>query len=95
VHVTIAGADEIPIDRNSDLYRSLFAALQDFGDPHLPIQVDPRELLALVLSANVRVSPDYQWDSMDALNSVRPQVVAALLDEFIFCVWFLSARTSR
>ncbi len=56
VHVTIAGADDIPIDRNSDFYRSLFAALQDFGDPHLPIQVDPRELLAWVLSANVRVS---------------------------------------
>jgi predicted phage baseplate assembly protein len=84
VHVTIAGADDIPIDKNSDLYRSLFAALQDFGDPYLPIQVDPRELLALVLSANIRVSPDHQWDSADRLKSVKTQVVAALVDQFGF-----------
>ncbi|MCV4771304.1 hypothetical protein OFC10_35250, partial [Escherichia coli] len=33
VHVTIAGADDIPIDPSSDLYRNLYQALRDLGDP--------------------------------------------------------------
>jgi len=70
--------DDIPIETSSDLYRNLFQALHDFGDPYLPIQVDVRELVALVLSANVKVLPDYQWES------VEPQIRAALLDKFGF-----------
>ena len=34
VHVTIAGADDIPIDLNSDLYRNLVQALHVNGDPY-------------------------------------------------------------
>ena len=78
VHLTIAGADDIPIEKTSDLYRNLVKALHDFGDPYLPIQVEVRELLALILSANVRVLPDYQWESVEA------NVRAALLDAFSF-----------
>ena len=33
VHVTIAGADDIPIDATSDLFRNLSQALRKFGDP--------------------------------------------------------------
>jgi hypothetical protein len=36
VDVTIAGADDIPIDVNSDLYRNLVQALHQYGDPYLP-----------------------------------------------------------
>ncbi|HSQ23345.1 MAG TPA: putative baseplate assembly protein, partial [Pyrinomonadaceae bacterium] len=36
VHVTIAGADDIPIEPTSDLYRNLVAALRQFGDPFQP-----------------------------------------------------------
>src|SRR5206468_6690639 len=78
VHLTIAGADDIPIEKTSDLYRNLVKALHDFGDPYLPIQVEVRELLALILSANVRVLPDYQWESVEA------NVRATLLDVFGF-----------
>ncbi len=78
VHVTIAGADDIPIETISDLYRNLCKALQDFGDPYLPIQVDVRELLALVISANVQVLPDYQ------LETVEPSIRSALLEAFGF-----------
>ena len=78
VHVTIAGADDIAIEKTSDLYRNLVQALHDFGDPYLPIQVDVRELLALIISANVRVLQDYQWES------VEPEIRAALLDKFGF-----------
>ena len=78
VHVTIAGVDNIPIDVNSDLYRNLNLALRRFGDPSQPVEVDVRELLLLFVSANVRVLPDYRWES------VEPEIRAALLDSFGF-----------
>jgi hypothetical protein len=78
VRVVIAGADDIPIDRSSDLYRNLYAALHQFGDPYLPIAVAVRERLTLVISANVKVDPDYQWETLE------PKVRAALLDRFSF-----------
>jgi hypothetical protein len=78
VHVTIAGANDIPISQTSDLYRNLVAALKTLGDPYLPIQVKLREMLSLVISANVGVLPDYAWEF------VEPKVRAALLDAFSF-----------
>jgi predicted phage baseplate assembly protein len=78
VHVTIAGADDIPIDRTSDLYRSLFKALHDFGDPYLPIQLQMRELMLILISANVRILPDYLWES------VATKIRIQLLETFSF-----------
>ena len=78
VHLTIAGVDDIPIDETSDLYQNLLIALRRFGDPDLPVQVQVRELVVLVLSANVRLAPDYQWES------VAPNIRARLLDAFGF-----------
>ncbi len=74
VHVTIAGAGDIPIDVTSDLYRNLTAALHRYGDPYLPVSVGVRELLALVVSARVKVLPGYDWEL------VEPAVRARLLD---------------
>src|SRR5262249_9717351 len=54
VHVTIAGADDIPIDPSSDLFINLRQALRDLGDPFQPIELATRELLVLVLAANLR-----------------------------------------
>lgn len=78
VHVTIAGADDIPIDGNSDLYRNLVQALHRFGDPFQAIQVCVRKVKLLVVSAGIRVLADYQWES------VEPLIRAALLDAFGF-----------
>ena len=78
VHLTIAGADDVPIAEDSDLYRNLGQALRQFGDPHQPIQVDVRELILLIISARVRVEPDYRWES------VEPKIRAALLDDLSF-----------
>ena len=78
VHVTIAGADDIPIDETSDLYQNLLSALRKFGDPDLPVQVQLRELVVLVLSANVRLAADYQWEP------VAKEIRATLLDTFGF-----------
>jgi predicted phage baseplate assembly protein len=62
VHVTIAGADDIPIDETSDLFRNLRQALHDFGDPFQPIRLAVRELMMIVISARVQILPDYQWE---------------------------------
>jgi predicted phage baseplate assembly protein len=78
VHVTIAGANDIPIDRNSDLYRNLLQALHQFGDPHQFVRVERRELVLPIIIANVRIALDYQWES------VEPKIRAALLETFSF-----------
>jgi hypothetical protein len=78
VHVTIAGKDDVPIDQNSDLYRNLFQALEQYGDPYQPLRVSVRRLKLLVIHAGVKVLPDYQWES------VGPAVKEALLDFYSF-----------
>ncbi|MGH9429927.1 MAG: putative baseplate assembly protein [Terriglobia bacterium] len=78
VHVTIAGAEDIPIDPNSDLYQNFVQALYQNGDPYQAIQVALRKLKLLVMSAGVKVLPDYLWES------VEPNIRAALLGTFGF-----------
>lgn len=78
LHLTIAGADDIPIDPTSDLYANLLEALHKLGDPALPVAVESRELIALALSANIRIKADYSWEPVEA------EVRAQLLVEFGF-----------
>lgn len=78
VHVTIAGANDIPIDPGSDLYLNFFQSLHQNGDPYVPIQVALRKLKLLVISAGVKVLADYKWES------VEPNIRTALLDTFGF-----------
>ena len=78
VHLTIAGADDIPIDTTSDLYRNLRLALARAGDPWTPVQIALRELILLVVIAGVRLHPDYLW------SAVAPQIRARLYDRLSF-----------
>ncbi|GAC1342965.1 MAG: hypothetical protein NVSMB27_02390 [Ktedonobacteraceae bacterium] len=78
VHLTIAGADNIPIDVNSDLYLNLFQSLRQSGDPNEPLQVALADVSLLVIQAGLRLLPDYQ------LESVEPQIRTALLNVFGF-----------
>jgi hypothetical protein len=78
VHVTIAGADDAPIEEDSELLRNLRLALNQFGDPALPVGVAVRELLLLVISARVRLLPDYLWEK------VAPKIRAKLLEKLSF-----------
>jgi len=79
VHVTIAGADDIPIAETSDLYQNLLLAFQKFnGDPFQPVQLVVRKLKLLVVVAKVRLLADYEWES------VEPQIRTAVLDMFSF-----------
>ncbi|RCJ32424.1 putative baseplate assembly protein [Nostoc punctiforme NIES-2108] len=78
LHITIAGADDIYIDRNSDLYRSFVQALYQFGDPYQSLKIDMRELMLLIISANVRILANYQWESVALI------IRTALFDKFSF-----------
>jgi len=78
VHLTIAGVDDIPIDANSDLLRNLRSALRLYGDPALPIRLQVRERLALVVSARIRILPDYLWEAVEA------QLRSTMLEAFGF-----------
>lgn len=78
IHLTIAGLDDIPINVDSDLYQGLSQALRQFGALRQPTQVDMRELVLLMIEANVRLLPDYSWEL------VAPHIRAALLETFSF-----------
>jgi hypothetical protein len=78
VHLTIAGVDDIPIAGTSDLYRNLLQALRRFGDPQQPVRVDVRELIVLIISAGVRLLPDYLWEP------VEREIRASVLETFSF-----------
>ncbi len=78
VHLTIAGAGDIPIDETSDLYRNLETALRAYGDPNQPVTVAVRERIAILISARVKLLPEYSWDTTE------PRIRAALLDTFSF-----------
>ena len=78
IYITIAGAEDIPIDQNSALYRNMIRSIGRFGDPHQSFRVDLRELLVMVISAKVRLRPDYLWEK------VEPKIRTALLEAFGF-----------
>src|SRR5207248_2999890 len=78
VHVTIAGAEDIPIDPTSDLYTNLVQALRVNGDPYEPLQVTVRSLRLLVISAQIKILADYLWEDVAA------DLRTALLDTFSF-----------
>ena len=66
LHLTIAGKDDIAIDPTTDLYRALQQALLKAGDPYQPLQIALRRLKVLVISAGVKVLPDYTWEMVAA-----------------------------
>ncbi|NGO13158.1 putative baseplate assembly protein, partial [Streptomyces sp. HC44] len=76
LHVTVAGTEDVPIaegGEDSALLRSLRGALTEYGDPNLPVRVDARELVALLVAAKVKVAPDHTWEV------VEPRLRQALL----------------
>ncbi len=73
VFLTIAGANDAPVDTTSELYRNLLGALRKLGDPDLPLRVDVRELRALVLSAGIALLPGRVWERV--ATDVRAQLL--------------------
>ncbi|MPY42946.1 putative baseplate assembly protein, partial [Streptomyces phyllanthi] len=76
LHVTVAGTDDVPIadaGQESATLRALRAALTEYGDTNLPVRVDVRELVLLLVAAQVKVAPDHAWET------VEPRLRQALL----------------
>jgi hypothetical protein len=78
VQVTFAAVGDASVDPTSDFFNNLSSALVKFGDPLEPVQLARRSALLLVIKAEVRVLPDYLWES------VSPVVRAAMLRKFGF-----------
>ncbi|MGP3981992.1 putative baseplate assembly protein [Streptomyces sp. KR80] len=73
LHVTVVGADDIPIAEDAEVLRALRSSLAEYGDARLPVRVDVRELVLLMLAARVKVAPDHSWEL------VEPRLRRALL----------------
>jgi predicted phage baseplate assembly protein len=68
LHVTVAGTDDVPLDgdgRESATLRVLRGALTEYGDADLPVRVDVRELVLLLVAARVKVAPDHAWEFVE------------------------------
>nr|WTB34355.1 putative baseplate assembly protein [Streptomyces sp. NBC_00830] len=76
LHVTVAGVDDIAIAEDSEVLRALRSSLAEYGDSRLPVRVDVRELVLLLLAARVKVAPDHTW------GVVEPRLRRALLTQF-------------
>ncbi|WP_326647931.1 putative baseplate assembly protein [Streptomyces sp. NBC_01750] len=76
LHVTVAGVDDIAIAEDSEVLRALRSSLAEYGDSRLPVRVDVRELVLLLLAAKVKVARDHTW------TVVEPRLRHALLREF-------------
>ncbi|MEU9449271.1 putative baseplate assembly protein [Streptomyces sp. NPDC048277] len=63
LHVTVAGSDDVPL--GEETLRPLRAALTEYGDPSLPVRVDVREPVLLLVSAGVKVAPDHAWEYVE------------------------------
>ncbi|MFB4421146.1 putative baseplate assembly protein [Streptomyces sp. QL37] len=76
LHVTVAGVQDIPVAEDSDVLTALRSSLARYGDSRLPVRVQVRELLLLVLSAKVKVAEDHSW------QIVEPRLRHALSTRF-------------
>ncbi|QIP88018.1 putative baseplate assembly protein [Streptomyces sp. Tu 2975] len=76
LHVTVAGVDDIPVAGDSDVLQALRSSLARYGDGRLPVRVDVRDLVLLLLAAKVKVAPDHTW------SVVEPRLRQALLRTF-------------
>lgn len=65
VHVTLAGIDDAPLDPDGTLVAQLQESFVRFGDPSLPVLVDVRERVVLVLEARVAPEPQADWDEVE------------------------------
>ncbi|WP_329206289.1 putative baseplate assembly protein [Streptomyces sp. NBC_00683] len=76
LHVTVAGVQDLPIAEDSDVLTALRSSLARYGDSRLPVRVQVREPVLLLLAAKVKVARDHSW------QIVEPRLREALLTRF-------------
>jgi hypothetical protein len=65
VHVTVAGVDDAPLDAAEPPVTSLVAAYSRYGDPALPVIVDVRERVTLLVQASLALNPGADRESTE------------------------------
>ncbi|MFJ9406309.1 putative baseplate assembly protein [Streptomyces sp. NPDC101393] len=75
LHLTVAGVDDSPLGEDAEVLRALRSSLAEYGDARLPVRVDLREPVLLLLMARIKVAADHTWPL------VEPRVRRALLAE--------------
>jgi predicted phage baseplate assembly protein len=73
VHLSVGGTDPAPLDADSDLVLALRDALGRAGDPHQPVRLEVCEIALIVVVADVHISPDRTWPTVEA--AVRRKLV--------------------
>ena len=73
VFITLSGPMNTDIPEDSPIYKNLLSALQNFGDPFVPLDVRSCRKAYFRLSANIKVDPDYQRDSV--ISAIRQAVI--------------------
>ncbi|MGW0186545.1 putative baseplate assembly protein [Streptomyces sp. NPDC003362] len=76
VHITVAAADDAPLDPAAPLLTALRTALCRYGDPGLPVRVEPCERVRLVLVLGVRTLPGHNPERVE--RRVREALAARL-----------------
>ncbi|GHA89665.1 MULTISPECIES: putative baseplate assembly protein [Streptomyces] len=76
LHITVAGVRDSPLADDSDVLTALRSSLARYGDSLLPVRVQVRELLLLLLATRVKVARDHSW------RTVEPRLRRALLTRF-------------
>ncbi|MEH0581579.1 putative baseplate assembly protein [Streptomyces sp. B21-108] len=76
VHVTVVAADDAPLDAFSPLLGALRSALRRYGDPALPVRVEPCERVRLVVVLGVRTAAGHLPQKVE--QRVREALVARL-----------------
>ena len=66
VFITIAGPDGADIDRDSDSFTNLLAAIQNAGAPNVPLEVQSYRRAFFELAATIIVKPEFQIDGVVA-----------------------------
>ncbi|WP_329214417.1 putative baseplate assembly protein [Streptomyces sp. NBC_01485] len=76
LHLTVVAADDAPLDTASPLLAALRSALRRYGDPALPVRVEPCERVRLVVVLGVRTAAGHLPEQVE--RRVREALAARL-----------------
>lgn len=66
LHVTVAAVDDASLGASSSLLAGLRTAFRRYGDPRMPVRVEPCERVRLVLLLGIRTAPGHLPEKVEA-----------------------------
>jgi hypothetical protein len=75
VFITVAGPNGAEVPSNSALYKNLVSAIQQAGDPYIPVQVQSYQRAFFRIGASIKIDPAYLPDKVvtDVQQSLQTQ----------------------